>query len=94
LWPETSRAYPLGMKTTKLLLIVALAACGGTSGSSASKATSLSELDGGILTEADGGACDCKGMALPDICMRCSDGSEDCAHFACTQGQCGIDICE
>jgi hypothetical protein len=82
------------MKATRLLLIVALAACGGASRSSASNGSSLSELDGGILTEADGGACDCKGMALPNYCMRCSDGSEDCAHFACTQGQCGIDICE
>jgi hypothetical protein len=80
------------MKATISLLIVALAACGGASRSSASQG--LSELDGGILTEADGGTCDCQGMALPDICMRCSDGSNDCAHFACIQGQCGIQLCE
>jgi hypothetical protein len=37
-------------------------------------------------------AADCGG-ALPDICLQCSDGTTQCAHHVCDQGQCTIAIC-
>jgi hypothetical protein len=41
----------------------------------------------------DGGTCDCSGLALPDICMVCSNGMSACAHFACVSGVCAVEIC-
>jgi hypothetical protein len=35
---------------------------------------------------------DCKGL-LPQLCMRCSDGSSGCAHHACVAGKCEIAYC-
>jgi hypothetical protein len=54
------------------------------------------QADGGISPD-DGGtdaSCDCSGMALPDVCMMCSDGMGACAHFICVQGACAIQICQ
>jgi len=55
----------------------------------------VSGMDGGT-SSADGGteACDCTGLALPDVCMVCSDGMSACAHFVCAQGTCEVQICQ
>ncbi len=37
-------------------------------------------------------ASDCSG-AVPDFCRVCSDGSEQCAHWACDTGTCQIESC-
>ena len=75
------------------LLATALGCGGGMSSNSASR------LSGGDTAPSDGGAtsptgtCDCTGMALPDICMVCTDGSDACAHFICVDGMCETQIC-
>ena len=77
----------------------------------------FAESDGGAQDAAGGpssvGAgsqtCDCSGMALPDICMVCSNsmggmgsmgmdgmsgnGMTACAHFVCVQGMCEVQVC-
>ena len=51
--------------------------------------------DGGTSDASDGGAgtCDCSGLALPDVCMVCTDGQTACAHFVCEAGTCEVQIC-
>jgi len=73
-------------------LLATLVGCGG-SGS----ASSTSSLSGGDTSDpSDGGTtetCDCTGLALPDICMVCSDGQAACAHFVCVSGMCETQLC-
>jgi hypothetical protein len=90
-------------------LLGALAACGGGSspallnGGPSSGTSSLgdggsdTDADAGTSTEADAGAagsCDCTGLALPDICMVCSNGQAVCAHFVCVDAVCETAICQ
>ncbi len=39
-------------------------------------------------------ASDCHTTLLPKICMRCDDGLERCAQWACAEGKCTIRMCE
>ena len=39
-------------------------------------------------------ASDCHTTLLPKICMRCDDGLERCAQWACEEGKCAIRMCE
>lgn len=34
----------------------------------------------------------CHGL-LPQICMRCSNGHEACAHWACVRHRCVVETC-
>jgi hypothetical protein len=84
----------------KLLVLTALlsTACGDGLGAPASQSSTLTASDAGLPTQ-DGGtsttqACDCSGMALPDICMVCSDGQNACAHFVCNAGMCQVQVCQ
>ena len=51
----------------------------------------------GARVDASNGACttasDCHAL-LPKICMRCDDGLERCAQWACEEGKCAIRMCE
>jgi hypothetical protein len=70
-----------------LILAVALVACGGGDnerGASPSSAANAADA---------GSDCDCRGIALPDICTMCSNGTNACAHFVCVESQCQIQIC-
>jgi hypothetical protein len=82
-------------------------ACGGDNGSpSATQSGFLTAPDSGTDSSQDGGtaaedagpsstgSCDCSGMALPDICMVCTDGQSACAHFVCNAGMCEVAICQ
>lgn len=88
-------------------LLVTAAACSGDNGSTPETQSGfLSAPDGGANSTEDAGAaaqdagvsntgsCDCSGMALPDICMVCTDGQGACAHFVCSAGTCEIAICQ
>ncbi len=35
---------------------------------------------------------ECRGF-LPQICERCGDGKEACAHWACVHHKCTMEIC-
>jgi hypothetical protein len=85
------------MRLAKLLLIVALAACGGTAAPALSGSGTLTqEPDGGsIFIEADGGSCDCTGVAIPNFCEVCTNGSRNqCAHPVCVKGKCDVGLCD
>ena len=46
----------------------------------------------GKLAAACKKAKECKGP-LPDICERCADGRERCAHWTCVADKCQVEIC-
>lgn len=81
-------------------------ACGSGLDASNSRSSAVTVSDGGDpQPPTDAGApgvdagtsptesCDCNGMALPDICMVCSDGMAACAHFVCNAGMCQVQLC-
>jgi hypothetical protein len=35
----------------------------------------------------------CPGLAIPDICEVCANGTTECAHHIIVMGQCQIEIC-
>ncbi len=73
-------------------LLAMMAGCGGSSDSGTSSLSggdTSTPSDGGTSTE----TCDCTGLALPDICMICSDGQAACAHFVCVSGMCETQLC-
>lgn len=84
-------------------LLATAAACGGDSGSLPGTPSGfLTASDGGDTATGDAGraaqdagpdTCDCNGMALPDICMVCTDGQTACAHFVCSAGMCDVQLC-
>jgi hypothetical protein len=83
----------------KPLFVAALlsGACGGGMEASAPPGGASTVSDAGSPTP-DGGTlppegCDCSGMALPDICMMCTQTESMCAHFVCNSGQCEVRVC-
>lgn len=98
------------MKSLAMALLLATAtACGGSdsslsgNGPSRPSGGTTSDPDGGLAPDGgtsdvtdggDGSTCDCNGLALPSICMVCSDGQSACAHFVCEAGMCQVAICQ
>jgi hypothetical protein len=93
-----------------VLLFATATACGGMDGAAqgdgparpSGNGTS-NPSDGGLASDGgasdgpdggDGSSCDCSGLALPDICMVCTDGQSACAHFVCEAGVCQTEICQ
>jgi hypothetical protein len=62
---------------TLLAAIVAVSALAGASAQAAERCRTAEE---------------CKGP-LPQICMRCKDGKDACAHWACVRHRCVVETC-
>ncbi len=87
------------MRMTPLLVAALLSgACGGGMDASTPPGGASTVSDAGSPAPDGGGTmppegCDCSGMALPDICMMCTQTESMCAHFVCNSGQCEVRIC-
>ena len=62
----------------------------GEDGGTSAEDAGTSAADAGSST----GTCDCSGMALPDVCMVCSNGMSECAHFVCASSVCEVELCQ
>lgn len=62
---------------TLLAAIVAVSALAGVSAQAAERCRTAEQ---------------CKGP-LPQICVRCSDGKDVCAHWACVRHRCVVETC-